>query len=154
MDYSDVMQYFDDHPEDQDGRRFGLAFSILALRGEGLRPELMRVGRSGDEIVSRLEIPLDDSFSSIRDRIRRGEEVRPFTGEGTAPNLRELSLSIDETVFRGCPLCGRQVDERVFFQPAPDEWIDPARVREERADWNADDGACATCLATFAPAGT
>ena len=80
MSYTSIMEYYEDYPEDEDGRGVGLALSLLMLREESLRPELMRLGQSGDATISRLEIPFDASYASIRDRIERGEDVRPFPG--------------------------------------------------------------------------
>ena len=63
----------------------GLAFSLLMLKEEQLRPELMRMGNIGDINTSRLEIPFDSSFQSIRDRIMNDEEITPFEKKPLIP---------------------------------------------------------------------
>ncbi len=155
MQYDSIMQYYDDHPEDQDGRGVGLALSVLMLKEEQLRPELMRLGKSGDETVSRLEIPFDTSYASIRDRIQRGEELRPFSGGGLRapagqdPELREAGLAIQDHLQVVCPICENQVDERVFFPDVTEDMLNFGRVRADREGWAGDQGACASCLATY-----
>lgn len=147
MSYTSIMEYYEDHPEDQDGRGVGLALSLLMLREESLRPELMRLGQSGDATISRLEIPFDASYASIRDRIERGEDVRPFRGHSLVPP----GVAVQEHLHVRCPLCENEVDERVFFPSLSDSMVDFTSAREARADWNADQGACASCLAVFSP---
>lgn len=83
MTYDNILQYFNDHPEDPQGKNMGLAFSLILLKESGLRPELMRVSKSGTGAFSRIEIPFVDNYSSIRDRILRDESIVPFE----KPNL-------------------------------------------------------------------
>lgn len=93
MGYEDIMQYFQDHPEDQDGRAMGLAFSIILLKEAGLRPELMRMGKSSNTGgYSRIEIPFDKSFQSIRDKILNDEPIIPFENAKLVPPEFENQL--------------------------------------------------------------
>ncbi len=84
MNYNNVMEYFNDHPEDPQGRSLGLALSIIILKESGLRPDLMRMGKPGSKSYSRIEIPFNvDTYKSIRDRILNDESIVPFE----KPNL-------------------------------------------------------------------
>jgi hypothetical protein len=111
MKYSNIMEYFEDFPTDRDGRAMGLAFSIILLKEAGLRSELMRVGRTGSEGgYSRIEIPFDESFRSIRDLILNDEIITPFEPKPIVPpeyqeelqkrlsKLKEESSLLDATV--------------------------------------------------------
>jgi hypothetical protein len=83
MQYSDVNEYFEDHPEDPQGKNIGLAFSIILLKEAGLRPDLMRFGKPGIGGYSRIEIPFTNDYQSLRDRILKDESIVPFE----KPNL-------------------------------------------------------------------
>ena len=84
MNYNNIMEYFNDHPEDPHGRSMGLALSIIILKEAGLRPDLMRMGKPGSKSYSRIEIPFNvDTYKSIRDRILNDESIVPFE----KPNL-------------------------------------------------------------------
>ncbi|MCB1325145.1 MAG: hypothetical protein H7A21_09820 [Spirochaetales bacterium] len=147
MGYTGIMEYFEDHPEDQLGRSMGLSFAILMLREEKLRPELMRLGRTGNLVTSRVEIPFDSSFASIRDRLERGEEIRPFAAHSLIP----AGLEVQDLVMVRCPVCGRQIDERVFFPEVGPDMVDFNQIWQVVPNWRPDSGACASCLATFGP---
>jgi hypothetical protein len=149
MRYDSIMRYYEDHPEDQDGRGVGLALSVLMLKEERLRPELMRLGQSGDETVSRLEIPFDTSYDSIRDQIQRGEEPRPFSGVGLAPADLPPGVAIQDHLLVQCPICRNEVDDRVFFPEVSVDMLNFERVRVDQPEWGGGQGACASCLATY-----
>lgn len=83
MKYESINEYFQDHPEDPDGKNMGLAFSIILLKEAGLRPDLMRFGKPGLGAYSRIEIPFVNEYKSIRDRILNDESIVPFE----KPNL-------------------------------------------------------------------
>lgn len=145
MHYTNIMDYFNDYPEDQLGRGVGLAFAILMLKEEKLRPELMRLGQSSEKLVSRVEIPIEENFVSIRDRIERGEDIRPFE----ARNLLPDGLQLTDVVMVRCPVCRLEVDERVFFPEVVPDMIDINSVWLQAPNWQYDQGACASCLATY-----
>lgn len=149
MRYESIMEYYSDHPDDPDGRGVGLALAVLMLKEEQLRPELMRLGHTQDETVSRLEIPFETTYASIRDRLERGEEMRPFAGGSLVPPDLADALAIQDQLYVQCPICRRQVDERVFFPEVSGDMLNVERVRAERHDWREDLGACAICLATY-----
>lgn len=147
MEYKDVMEYFRDNPDDPDGRHLGLAFSVLMLREEHLRPELMRIGRSDETITnSRLEIPFDTGFRSIREMLLKDELPQLF--EASAPIPQGIPVE-DPGVMMTCPICGQRVSEKVFFQDLPAGMLDDVTVRELRPDWTAAAGACASCIAVY-----
>lgn len=148
MQYTTIMDYFGDHPDDQDGRNIGLAFSILMLKEQGLRPELMRLGKQGGGQVSRLEIPFDKSFQSIRDRIMNDETIRPFGSHDLIPG----DVVVAEMTTVVCPICENIVDERIFFSDLDVGMVDEAAVVRMRPHWRTTDGACAGCIASYEPA--
>ncbi len=129
-----------DHNEDNLAR--GLAMALVMLREAGLQPELMRIGQSGDRNVSRLEIAFDPTFVSIRDRILRGEEIRPFDGRGA-----KTDKAVDVRVE--CPYCHQSVDEHIFFHPVTTDMADLGAMRHERTGWTPEMGACASCVAGY-----
>ena len=147
MTYSDIMEYFRDHPEDDIGRDVGLAFSIQMLREQNLRPELMRLGQKDGGQVSRLEIPFDSSFESIRDRILNDEVITPFGTHSLIPP----DVEVAEMTTVVCPICENIVDERIFFQDLDAGMIDEESVRSLRPHWSIGDGACASCIASHDP---
>lgn len=147
MQYSNIMEYFRDNPEDQDGRNVGIAFSILMLKEEQLRPELMRLGHKEGGQISRLEIPFDKSFQSIRDRILNDEMITPFGGRDLFPPDRVVQPV--QTVV--CPVCENIVDERIFFPDVDPGMLDEERVAQVVPHWRPVDGACASCIATYDP---
>ncbi|MCB1177407.1 MAG: hypothetical protein KDK36_07505 [Leptospiraceae bacterium] len=83
MNYNNVEDYYNDHPEDPKGKGLGLAFSIILLKEAGLRPDLMRFGNQDSVMCSRIEIPFNSDYKSIRDRILNDESIVPFE----KPNL-------------------------------------------------------------------
>lgn len=85
MNYSNVLDYFKDHPEDPQGKNMGLAFSIIILKESGLRPELMRISKSGKGAYSRIEIPFVNEYESIRDKILKDEKIIPFERKSLVP---------------------------------------------------------------------
>lgn len=85
MNYSNVLDYFNDHPEDPQGKNLGLAFSIIILKESGLRPDLMRITKSGKGALSRLEIAFQNSYQSIRDKILNDESIVPFERKTLVP---------------------------------------------------------------------
>ena len=146
MGYKDVMEYFADNPQDQDGRGLGLAFSILMLKEEKLRPELLRLGQSGEVMTSRLEIPFDTSFQSIRDRILNDEEVLPFENKNLVPEGIEPAVETDKTT---CPICNQEISLQVFFNVVPPGMMDEDLVRSIIDGWDNEMGACASCIAIY-----
>ena len=147
MSYEDVMEYFKDNPEDTDGRHLGLALSLLMLREENLRPELMRIGRSEDATTnSRLEIPFDTGFRSIREMLLNDELPHLFDGAAPIP----LGLAVEDPgLVVVCPVCGQTVSEKVFFQDLPVGMLDDVMVRNLRPAWLPVHGACASCIAVY-----
>lgn len=85
MNYTNVLDYFKDHPEDPQGKNMGLAFSIIILKESGLRPELMRISKSGKGAHSRIEIPFVNGYESIRDKILKDEMIIPFERKSLVP---------------------------------------------------------------------
>lgn len=86
MSYTNILDYFGDHAEDPQGKNLGLAFSLIILKEAGLRPELMRISRSGQQFAySRLEIPFIASYESIRDKILNDEPIHPFERKSLVP---------------------------------------------------------------------
>lgn len=145
MQYNDVMEYFRDNPGDQDGRQLGLAFSILMLREENLRPELMRIGRKGDQVTnSRLEIPFEAEFKSIREMLMNDEMPLPFREPSALPAIND---SLGPLV--ACPICTQSVSDKVFFQDLPAGMLDETAVRANKPGWKSEDGACASCIAVY-----
>ena len=149
MSYTDVMEYYRDNPEDQYGRGMGLAFSILMLKEEKLRPELMRMGDAGGIITSRLEIPFDTSFTSIRDRLMNDELIMPFENTSLIPEGMDIAPAEKEKAR--CPVCEKVVDEAVFFPDVPEDLISVESVRTVQPGWDPSQGACASCIALHGP---
>ncbi|MBK8395545.1 MAG: hypothetical protein IPL26_09915 [Leptospiraceae bacterium] len=85
MHYSNVLDYFKDHLEDPQGKNMGLAFSIIILKESGLRPDLMRISKSGKGCYSRIEIPFVNEYESIRDKILKDEMIVPFARKSLVP---------------------------------------------------------------------
>lgn len=106
MEYANVLDYFKDHPEDPQGKNMGLAFSIIILKESGLRPDLMRISKSGKGAYSRIEIPFTNSYQSIRDKILKDESIVPFERKSLVPaefqaelEKRMREMTIDDVEF-------------------------------------------------------
>lgn len=106
MHYTDVLEYFNDHPEDPQGKNMGLAFSVIILKESGLRPDLMRISKAGRGSYSRIEIPFVNEYESIRDKILRDESIVPFERKSLVPpefqeelEKRIKSMGIDSYGF-------------------------------------------------------
>ena len=106
MQYSNVLDYFKDHPEDPQGKNMGLAFSIIILKESGLRPDLMWISKAGNGSYSRIEIPFVNEYKSIRDRILKDESIVPFERKSLVPpefqaelEKRIKSMEIDSLEF-------------------------------------------------------
>jgi len=108
MNYTNVLDYFKDHAEDPQGKNMGLAFSIIILKESGLRPDLMRISKSGKGAYSRIEIPFVNTYESIRDRILKDEPIVPFERKSLVPpefqaELEKRIKSIDMDSFEFIP---------------------------------------------------
>lgn len=106
MNYTNVLDYFQDHPEDPQGKNLGLAFSIIILKESGLRPDLMRISKAGSGAYSRIEIPFVNEYQSIRDKILKDESIVPFERKSLVPpefqeelEKRIKSMEIDSLAF-------------------------------------------------------
>ncbi|MCB1173349.1 MAG: histidine kinase [Leptospiraceae bacterium] len=66
MQYDDLMSFYIDHADNQEGEGMGLAMILVMLRGENIDPNLFRMGIVENQTLSRLEIPLSDKFVSVR----------------------------------------------------------------------------------------
>jgi hypothetical protein len=106
MNYTNVLDYFQDHPEDPQGKNMGLAFSIIILKESGLRPDLMRISKAGSGAYSRIEIPFVNEYQSIRDKILKDESIVPFERKSLVPpefqgelEKRIKSMEVDSYAF-------------------------------------------------------
>lgn len=120
----------------------GLSMALVMLREAGLQPELMRIGQTAGRNVSRLEIAFDPSFVSIRNRILKGEELRPFDGRG-AKTEKRVDVRVE------CPYCHQNVDEHIFFHPVSADMADLPAMISGRPGWTPELGACASCVAGY-----
>ncbi len=93
MNYENILDYFQDHKEDPQGKNLGLAFSIIILKEAGLRPDLMRISNKGTKgSFSRIEIPFQSSYQSIRDKILKDESIIPFEKSKLVPDEYQNEL--------------------------------------------------------------
>ncbi|XDD49806.1 hypothetical protein AB3N59_15725 [Leptospira sp. WS92.C1] len=139
MEFKNLLDYYDQYPEDKEGRDIGLALSILMLRETGLKPELLRIGSGTDLHTSRLEIPFGEEYRSIRKKILNDEEILPFPKEHFLEDA-ELPWKTNH-----CSYCGRTVDDRIFFSEIPKD-IPVRNVPEPIRSGN---GICAWCLSSY-----
>jgi hypothetical protein len=102
MNYKSVLEYFDTHTEDPQGKNLGLAFSIIILKEAGLRPELMRISNLGTKgSFSKIEIPFQNSYISLRDKILNDEKIVPFERKPLVPE--KFQQELDERIRRMFP---------------------------------------------------
>ena len=66
MKYDDLMAFYMANADDTEGEGIGLAMILVLLKGESIDPNLFRMGVVEERTLSRLEIPLSESFVSVR----------------------------------------------------------------------------------------
>ena len=81
-----------------------------------------------------------NSYASLVDFLARRIAIR------LPPNIE-----VQDLVMVRCPVCGRQIDERVFFPEVGPDMVDFNQIWQVVPNWRPDSGACASCLATFGP---
>ncbi|PJZ71516.1 hypothetical protein CH373_03245 [Leptospira perolatii] len=135
--YLDVSEYFEDYPFDEEGKELGIALAFLQFRDIGIHPSLIRFETSGGEHVFRVELPFDEGFESIREKLLHDEDIRPF------PDFHEKETEPSWKTSK-CNYCGRVVDDRIFFPKVPED------VNLKHAEHLSRDlGICAWCLSSY-----
>ncbi len=66
MLYQSIAQFYLEQGDELEGAGMGIALVIMLLKGLGISPDLFRIGNIGHETLIRIEIPLVDSFVSVR----------------------------------------------------------------------------------------
>ncbi|AXR69663.1 hypothetical protein [Leptospira mayottensis] len=139
MEYKDLMDYYKFYPEDKEGKDLGLAFSILTLREIGLKPELFRISTGEGIYTSRIEIPLEGKYGSIREQILNDKEIFPFPKD----NHKQENEPPWQT--NPCSHCGRTVDDRILFSKIPDD----IPIKNIPKSIQTESKICAWCVASY-----
>ncbi len=68
MQYQNIAQFYFEQGDELEGAGMGIALVIMLLKGLGIPPELFRIGNiNGVETMIRMEIPLEDTYTSARE---------------------------------------------------------------------------------------
>lgn len=134
--YQNVSEYYDDYPFDEEGKEIGIALAFLQFKELGVNPNLLRFETAEGEHIFRVEIPFGETYDSIHEKIEQGQEIRPFSLQKEEETLEPWKISV-------CQLCGRTVDDRIFFHVLPED------VSEKIADIPVKNDICAWCLAGY-----
>ncbi len=67
MMYDDIAQFYMDNADTTEGAGLGLALILIMLKGEQIDPNFFRIIIGEEATTARLEIPLNDRFTSVRD---------------------------------------------------------------------------------------
>ncbi|TGK07637.1 hypothetical protein EHO59_05940 [Leptospira semungkisensis] len=138
--YSNLSEYYEDYPFDEEGREIDIALSFLQFQEIGLNPNLLRFDTMEGEHVFRVEIPFDSGHQSLREKIENGEDLRPFRFHSDKEKEGE---TIEPWKLSVCTICGRTVDDRIFFRTLPEDVIDRAKEIPSTQD------VCAWCLSGY-----
>jgi hypothetical protein len=67
MHYHSIAQFYFEQGDELEGAGIGIALVIMLLKGLGVPPDLFRIGNiNGRETMIRIEIPLCDTYVSVR----------------------------------------------------------------------------------------
>ncbi|MGJ4745165.1 hypothetical protein ACQV5M_02285 [Leptospira sp. SA-E8] len=138
--YHDLSEYYEDYPFDEEGREIGIALAILQFKEIGLDPNLLRFDTVEGEHVFRLEISFDWEYLSLRTKLENDEDVRPFRSHSQAEKDGE---TISPWKISVCKICGRTVDDRIFFHTVPADVVAKAK------DLPFTEEVCAWCLSGY-----
>lgn len=138
--YENVSEYYEDYPFDEEGKEIGIALAFLQFKELGLNPSLLRYDTADGEHIFRVEVPFGTGYKSIREKIADDEEVRPFPFPGEREKEGETLTPWKISI---CNLCGRTVDDRIFFATVPED------VSLKFADLPVKNGVCAWCLSSY-----
>ncbi|TGK40355.1 hypothetical protein [Leptospira andrefontaineae] len=138
--YQDLSEYYEDYPFDEEGREIGIALAILQFKEIGLDPNLLRFDTMEGEHVFRLEIGFDGEILSLRTKLENDEDVRPFRFHSQAEKEGE---TISPWKISVCKICGRTVDDRIFFHTVPPD------VSAKAKDLPFTEEVCAWCLSGY-----
>ncbi|MCB1172461.1 MAG: hypothetical protein KDK39_02795 [Leptospiraceae bacterium] len=66
MAYEDIVSFYMEKGDQSQGEGMGLVMNLLLLKGEGIEPALLRIGRREGRTMARLEVPFVEQFISVR----------------------------------------------------------------------------------------
>ncbi|MEI7012824.1 hypothetical protein [Leptospira licerasiae] len=138
--YQDLSEYYEDYPFDEEGREIGIALAILQFKEIGLDPNLLRFDTAEGEHVFRLEIGFGGGFLSLRNKLENDEDIRPFRFHSQEEKDEE---TISPWKISVCKICGRTVDDRIFFHTVPQDVVAKAK------DLPFTEEVCAWCLSGY-----
>lgn len=69
MQYEDLVAFYMDNADNTEGEGMGLVMIILMLKGENIDPGNFRIEAYEDKTAARLEIPFNDNYVNVRDRL-------------------------------------------------------------------------------------
>ena len=69
MQYEDLVAFYMDNADNTEGEGMGLVMIILMLKGENIDPGNFRIEAYEDKTSARLEIPFNENYVNMRDRL-------------------------------------------------------------------------------------
>lgn len=69
MQYEDLVAFYMDNADNTEGEGMGLVMIILMLKGENIDPGNFRIEAYEDKTAARLEIPFNENYVNMRDRL-------------------------------------------------------------------------------------
>ncbi len=137
--YENVSEYYEDYPFDEEGKEIGIALAFLQFKEIGAGPTLLRFETAEGEHIFRVEIPFETVYNSLREKIANDEELKPFPFHSLKEREEE---TLEPWKMSVCKLCGRTVDDRIFFHTIPSDVTLKTAVPTET-------DVCAWCLAGY-----
>ncbi|TGL63558.1 hypothetical protein [Leptospira sarikeiensis] len=138
--YENLFEYYEDYPFDEEGRGIGIALAILQFKEIGIDPNLLRFDTADGEHIFRLEIGFENDYVSLRNKLENDEDIRPFRSHSEQEKEGETIFPWKLSV---CKICGRTVDDRIFFHSVPPDVVAKA------VDLPYTEEICAWCLSGY-----
>ncbi|MCE9501211.1 MAG: histidine kinase [Leptospira sp.] len=66
LNYDDILAYYRDRRDDEEGEGLGLGLAVILLKAEGIDPGLFRIFSQNGETTARFEIPFTSSYKPSR----------------------------------------------------------------------------------------
>ncbi|NPV01647.1 MAG: hypothetical protein HPY53_09730 [Brevinematales bacterium] len=68
MHYTDIALFYQSETDNSEGAGMGIALLVILMQSVGLDPSLFRIGSKNGMTVTRIEVPFDSNYKSVREK--------------------------------------------------------------------------------------